>query len=121
MSNYHVLAGGDDGNSYTIAMHIPVSSVNNQAGVNYRTAAIQYLTFLGVMPTSKVPFIDPAEQTQLNNGELVEFILSFPTFPGQTLLQKRAAIDTLFTATSTKVQAEWQKKLEFWGLNRDVP
>lgn len=121
MSNYHVLAGGDDGNSYTVVLHIPVANINNQAGVNYRLAVVQFMTTGGVMPKSQVPFIAGAEQTQLDNGELIEIAIRFPTHPGQTLVQKRTAIDALFTATSIKVQAEWAKKLEFWGLNRDVP
>lgn len=123
MSDYHILAGGDDGNNYAIAMHIPIGAGNNQASVSYRTAVVQFQTnpTTGLMPKSRVPFITAPEQAQLESGELLEIVIDFRTEPNQTLLQKRAALDTLYNALVIKVQADVAKRLEFWGLNRDVP
>lgn len=116
MSNYHVLAGTGDGNSLTVATHISVPNTNNNAGVNYRAAIQEWRPDT----TSVVPFIMPAEQTQLDNGELYEYLYLFHTHPGEGLANKRDRMDAQFTALEAAVQAHLQYRLSYWGYSRDV-
>ena len=111
MSNYHILAGNKDGNSFQIARHIPVPNVANEVGVNYQTVLTQWLPVDGVMPKSQVPFITAAEQTQLDAGELFEHIIKFYTHPGESLVSKRVRLDTLYTSAVSTVQDTLQKML----------
>lgn len=123
MANYHILTGSRDGNSFRIVMHVAVPNAANEVGVNYRTAIVEYLTNpdTGMMPKSGVPFIVSAEQIQLDSGELVEIGMNFHTHPGETLPEKQARLDSLYTAKTSTTQAEWEKRLSYWGYSRDVP
>lgn len=115
MSNYHITNGSSNGNVFTVVFHVPVPNVNNEVGINYRTAMVEYGTV-----TSSVPFISGAEQTQIDNGELVEYHHRFTTNPSETLLQKRDRIDALYSIVIAKVQERWANYLSYWGYSRDV-
>jgi len=117
MSDYHILSGDRYGNSYTVVMHIPIPDQANAVGVNYRVALVQMLGDT----TSSVPFIDAGEQTQLDNGELVEHSEKFNTNPGLSLAQNRDAIDILYSSRVSQVQNYYANLLAYWGFNRDVP
>ena len=121
MSNYHILAGNKDGNSFQIAMHIPMPNVNNEIGANYRMVLIQWLSVEGTMPRSVVPFIAAAEQAELDACELYEHMTTFYTHPGESLEAKRALLDALYTDATAKVQGILQRMLSYWGFDRDVP
>ena len=117
MADYHVLTGSRDGNSYQVVAHFPVPNVNNQAGVNYRTAIIQWLG--GAQP-SQCPFVTQAEQDQLNAGALLEQVYTFYTRPTETLQQKAARLATLYNQQSALVSSELGALLAYWGLGVDV-
>lgn len=117
MSDYHILAVSDDGNSMHVVAHIPVPDVTNDVGVNYRTALIQ---MLGGEQASSVPFIEESEQAALNAGELYEHSAIFHTWPGETTLQKRDRLDTLYGEAVTRIQAALAYRLSYWGYSRDV-
>lgn len=123
MSDYHILLGNRDGNSFSIVMHFPIPNAVNDVGVNYRTAAVEYQRDLetGEMPKSRVPFIMSAEQIQLDGGELVEVSVTFATHPGENLAQKRTRLDDLYSSMRSGNQAEWANRLSYWGYNRDIP
>lgn len=122
MSNYHILDGITDGNRFRVAIHVAVPNTNNLVSVNYRTALRQLRQLPdGTFPKSAVPFIQAAEQTQLDNGELIEEIIEFNTHPGQNLAQKQAALDAAYSASIAPVQAKYANILQFWGYSRDVP
>lgn len=121
MSNYHILEGIPDGNRFRVAIHVPVPNSTNPVNVSYRTALSQYRRQPdGTWPKSVVPFIQAAEQTQLDNGELIEEVIEFHTNPGQNLAQKQAALDAAYNAAIAPVQAKWANILQFWGYSRDV-
>lgn len=86
MSDYHILTGRGDGNSYQIVVHFPVPNVNNDAGVNYRTAIIQWL---GGEQPSRCPFIAQAEQDQLDAGAVLERVYTFNTRPMRRWRRRR--------------------------------
>ena len=118
MSDYHILRGSIDGNSFAVVMHILVPDVDNEVGVNYRTVVVQ----AGLNPeVSTVPFVVAAEQAQLNDGELYEHMCRFWTHPGESLLAKRERLDALYITARTKIQAHFQHRLAYWGMSRDVP
>jgi hypothetical protein len=81
----HVLNGNDDGTSYLCAFHFPVSEAVNQAGISYRTIISVYENDT----KSIVPNITSEEQQKLNNGEILEDVVSFATNPARTDQQER--------------------------------
>lgn len=117
MSNYHITTGLDDGNSFTVVFHIPVPGENNAAGINLR-AAIS--TEQGTV-TSQVKNLDAGEQTQLNDGEIFEYVEVFHTNPGETLAQKRNKIDTRYSNLIAPVQNRLRERFAYWGFSRNVP
>lgn len=117
MSDYHILTGSGDGNSYQIVVHFPVPNVNNEAGVNYRTAIIQWL---GGEQLSQCPFIAQAEQDQLNAGAVLERVYTFNTRPNETLLQKAERLAALYKQELARVSADLRALLAYWGLSVDV-
>ena len=118
MSDYHILTVSDDGNLFGVVAHFPIPNVDNDVGVNYRTAVIQWL---GGSQTSSVPFIEVAEQTALDAGELLERMYQFYTNPGEALLDKRDRLDALYAVKSAEVLAKFAYQLSYWGYSRDVP
>lgn len=122
MSNYHVISGSPDGNTYQVVFHIPIPDILNDVGVSYRTALSQMLQLTPTTyPPSIVKFITPTEQAQLDAGELYEYSEQFETNPGMTLIQKRDALDTRYNELVSIVQARLQNVLRYWGFSRDVP
>jgi len=118
LSDYHILTVSEDGNLFSVVAHFPVPNVANDVGVNYRTALIQWL---GGSQTSTVPFIEVAEQTALDVGELLERAYSFNTHPGEALLDKRDRLDALYAVKAAEVQSRLAYQLSYWGYSRDVP
>jgi len=77
MADIHVISANDAGDIYSVAFHFVVPSVVNAAGINYRTLVSRNFT------ASVLKDISPAENTQLQNGELLEEVTSFATHPGR--------------------------------------
>ena len=119
MSDYHILQGTDDGNSFSVAMHFPVPNVPNAVGTNYRTALVEsrdLSTF-----ESAVPWIDPLELTDLRAGIKLEHLYRFRSNPTETLAQKRDKLDVAYADELAIIQPQLSLSLEFWGYDRDVP
>lgn len=117
MADYHILNGVDTGNKFRVIMHFPVPDIVNGAGINYRLALIE---MLGGSQTSVVPFIEGAEQTQLNAGELYEHVVMFNTHPGEILEDKQIRLDALWESERVAVQAKIQYMLSYWGYSRTI-
>jgi len=117
MSDYHVLTGSKDGNAYEVVAHFPVPNVNNEAGVNYRTAIIQWL---GGEQPSRCPFIAQAEQDQLDAGAVYEQVYTFNTRPTETLAKKAVRLEGLYKQELERVSSELGALLAYWGLSVDV-
>lgn len=125
MSDYHIMAGREDGNRYYVVFHFPVPSANNDAvpARTYQSALVEWLGEEGGVPntTSIVPFIDGAEQTALHAGQLYEISDYFNTHPGETLPEKIARLDVTFTTRAAETQDKVQEILRYWGHGRDIP
>jgi len=120
MSDYHVLAADEFANTYQVVFHVPVPDTTNAVGYNYRTALVEYQGGSASI-NSRVPFIDGAELTQLQNGELYEVSRQYYSNPSQLLADKRDELDAMFPTIVSQVQANFQDVLGFWGYSRDIP
>ncbi len=121
MSDYHILDGDFDGNAtiYTVIFHFSVPDEANPIGVNYRTALSQDPVWA---KTSRVPWIDAAHQTQLDNGEVLEWRpFAFERDPANTPAQDRALLDAKHTALAPIVENKLRNRYKYWGMDRDVP
>lgn len=120
MSDYHILAADKYANSYSVVFHVPVPDAVNQVSYNYRTAIVEWQGGATEI-TSQVPFIDGAELTQLQSGEVYEVGRKFHSNPNETLVQKRDRLDVIFGEIVTETQADFQDVLGYWGYERDIP
>jgi hypothetical protein len=118
MADYHILAADKYGNKFNIVMHFPVSDTINEAGINYRTAIVEWQ---GGAPIQSVLTNIGTEQTQLDSGELYERSYSFSSNPGETPAQKQVRLDDMWNEKKTEVQAELIKVLSYWGFSRTIP
>lgn len=102
MSQWHVLSGDPDGNTYQIAYHIPVPSANNRVGVNYQVALVNSgLGGRSIMATGTGPGqITSAELAQVQSGALYEFVETYFTNPGNNIATDTANLNARFTALS---------------------
>lgn len=118
---WHALTGLSDGNSYTVAYHIPIPSALNRVGINYRTALVN--SGIGgktIMPDGDGTggTISATEKTKITSGETFEVVESFATNPGQTLGQLAAAVDARYTFlanTSNPLIVGLQRQLDYYG------
>lgn len=119
MANWHALTGTGDGNSYSVAYHIPIPATgNNRAGLQWRTVLIN--SGLGGTTILKDGdgtggTISAAEKSSIQSGAIYEYVEAFPTNPGQTAGQLQAAVDARFTALSSSVLADIQGRLTYFG------
>lgn len=117
MSDYHILGADNFGNGVRVIMHFPVPAGNNEVGMAWQD--IQALLWNAAL--SQVLNIDPAEQAQLDSGELYEHEHVFFSRPSEGLVEKRDALDVAYAAERTTVLGELAQRLDYWGFARDVP
>lgn len=122
MSNYHLLRQDSKKDEVTVVFHVPISSQNNFAGVSLQTALKEMLeseTEAGIIG-SQCPFIQAAELTQLQNGELYEHVEVVKFDANLSQAEKRNIIDSRFAELTAIVAARVANELDFWGYSRDV-
>lgn len=120
MSNYHVLAGREDGNAYRVAFHIPIPNANNRAGVNYRTAlTASGLGGSSIMSTGTGPGqVATGEMNQITSGAIYEHVEEIETNPNETAVAYKARLDSLFTEyadTGGQLLAKIRGRIEYFG------
>lgn len=120
MSDYHVMAGDDAGNAFTVAFHVPVPDQDNYVGYSYRQAVVDILGGASNIKSS-CPFINPAELTQMQAGEVFEITALFYSYPGENLAAKQARLDTMHGEIVTATQQLYINKLGYWGYSRTIP
>lgn len=118
MADYHILSADRYGNTFQVVMHFPVPDQLNDAGVNYRTAIVEWQ---GGAPIQSILSNIGAEQTQLDAGELYEQSYTFHSNPGETQAQKQAKLDAMWDQKRAETQADLVKVLSYWGFNRTIP
>jgi hypothetical protein len=115
MSDYHILELSRAQDEARVAFHLDVPDTTNAAGVNYRTALVQYL---GTIETV-VPGLDTAAHG-LDNGSVHEIVETVNFSANDTNADKRTAIETAYSARQAGLIAAVQARLEFWGWSGDV-
>ena len=118
-NDYHVLSMRADGRTANIVFHIPIPVENNSTGTSLRTALSQYID--GANYVSKVPWIQPGELTQIQNGELYEHSKTVKFLAADTNGQKQTKIDNRYTSLATTALNKIRAILKFWGMDRNVP
>ena len=120
MSDYHIMYMPRRDTVFVV-FHFSVPDASNFAGVNYRTALVEYLIRDGAPITSAYPGIDAGELTLMQAGEVYEETGTV-VFDGKlTNTQKRDLVDAEWTARNATFLARFQAGLTFWGYDRDVP
>lgn len=119
MSDFHILEQAPDQKTVSVACHFPVAATNNEAGISYRDALVAYLTRGGATISSDVA--DAGELTQMQAGEVYEHQTSvrFSSL-NLTNAQRLAEVQAFYNTEKTKVQADLQTRLAFYGYGGDV-
>ena len=105
-----------------VIFHISVPDSDNAAGRNFRDVVKAHAEVeQGGTISSQYPFIQSAELTQLQNGELYEYPERVRFDANLTIIQKRNIIDARYTALASSMGAKLEKWFEFYGSDRDVP
>lgn len=80
MANYHILKKSLDSRNADVYIHLPIPATQTVAGTALSDATLTYQRAVKESvedKISKIPNITPAEQTQLDNGELCEYYYPF--------------------------------------------
>ncbi len=115
MSNYHVLETSEKEHSSKVVFHITVPDENNGVGVNLRIALSQYH-----IEGTEVPWLDQAEITQINNGEIYEHVQKVYYDAELTVSEKRSLIDNKYNSLVANIPDKIRAILRFWGLDRSI-
>lgn len=117
MADMHVL-GGDGVGKWSLVMHFAVPDQDNQVGVNYRVAMVNS----GIGGSScmaegvEAGQISTAELTQIQAGEVYEYVLPFLAESGaSTIAQLLAAAKAAYAREQGRVVADLQKRLKYFG------
>ena len=137
MANYHILKKTADNRFANVYVHLPVPATQTVAGVALDDATLTYQRAMKESlddTISVVPGITGAEQTQLDNSELVEKRVSFRfSSTDLTNIQRRAEVENGndnepgviqmladIIVPGTELWNEVLAPLEWWGYYRDV-
>lgn len=128
MSDYHILSGDTSGNRFAVVMHIPLPDTDNAIGYNYRTALSE---MRGTPFESAIPYDLGAEQTALDNGELIEHSFGYNSNPALTPVENRNILRQIWTElqqdggfrqeAEPNLVAEMQNTLKYWHYQDNVP
>lgn len=113
----HVIEQATDQKTVRVAFHVAVPpAATNNAGMTYQNA----LVLIGV-PASEVGNITTEEQTQLESGQVVEFMetVRFSRL-GLTPTEKLNEIKAAYTARQAELFADKQIALAYTGYATDV-
>ncbi len=121
MSDIHILTGNNAG-SITIAMHVPVPDVDNNVGVNYRTALVNSGIGLGddgrrtVLANGNGPGeITNAEESLIDAGELFEFLELTRVPAGASNSELVAIARSQYAMTNSNLQQQIGERLRYFG------
>ena len=119
MSDWHALEDSELGNELLIAVHTSVPGGNNNADptpIPWTQAVVEYTIYSRGSTTSRVPNLG-AEQTDLDNGDIYETIVSVRSSAVDTPAQRLAAVQARAGEVQTEVGAFLANALKYWGGN----
>jgi len=116
MAEIHVLTG--NGDSWNVVFHIPIPVLNNAVGQPYRTVLVNSgiggSTVLG--EGTGPGQITTAEKASIQAGAVYEVSLSYPFESGGTTpAQLLATVRALYQREKTRLLAELQARLRYFG------
>lgn len=119
MANIHALTV--DGGQLTLVYHLAVPAGSNAAGVAWSAA----LVASGLGGATMLPdgdgtggTISAAEKASLAAGTLYEDTDTLNLDGATTPAQRAAYVDARYTAATTRVQSELQRRLRYFGMTR---
>ena len=119
-TDYIILKAGVDGlnkqNSAQVAFYIDLADSNNFAGTNFRLVSQRVRG-----DTTAVSFLTGALFDSLAIGAKLEIVRTVRFDAGLSKVQKRNAIDDVFTNNLAAFLATWYAQHDFYGLERIVP
>lgn len=117
MADMHVLAGDGLGR-WVLVMHFSVPNIDNEVSVNYRTALVNSALGGTSMTEGTGPGqISAAEKAQIDAGEIYEHSIRFLAESGaNTLPELLAAAREAYAREETRVTAQFQKRLRYYGF-----
>jgi len=124
MSNYHIVETTNNGDAVHVVFHVPVPDELNEVGHSIRDAIAEDPRFNdneGMRKSSRVPWIDPAEQIQLNQGNLFEHHVLFITNASIPFSTKQDQMDIMYTNLAISLIDEIRLYYAYWRFARDVP
>lgn len=120
-TNYYVLQGSPKGTSLQVVLHVVVPGGNNAAGVAWQTAVVDYLSLpQGLGTVSIVPGLAVAEQTKLDNGQLVEYVEGVRDDANASDAARKTNVETHVAARAAEIGTELANMLQHWGESGSV-
>lgn len=114
-ADYYVLDSSNDGDHVRVAMHFPVPSGTNLAGLTYSQCLVQDTT---VPKQSVVPWVSTTRQAALDAGTVVEYVVSFETNGDLPPATKRARLDQRYLTLRAAAQQALIRRYWAWGYER---
>lgn len=123
MSDYHILETTSLGDKIHVVFHVPVPDELNEVGISLRDSLDEDPRFFdeqGNRRSSRVPWIDPPEQIQINNGTLFEHHVVFITNASIPFSTKETLLDLMFNSLSISLIDELRLYYAYWRFAKDV-
>jgi len=118
--DYIILKSGVDGlnrpNNAQVAFYIDVTDSLNFAGINFRVVATRVQS-----DTSQINWLTGTLFDSLAIGAKLEIIRTVRFDAALTKVQKRDAIDKVFTDNLADFLEKWYAEHDFYGFERIVP
>jgi hypothetical protein len=117
--DWHALVGNEKKQEVTVVFHIPIPSVNNAVGMNYRTVLTKAEPFTSsIVPDHVTNFA--SEAALLQSGALYEYQEVVRYNANLSDAQKTALIDARYTALVSIIQSKIQNQYIYWGFSHDA-
>jgi hypothetical protein len=109
----YVLDQSIDGKTINVVFHFPIPSANNQAGVNYQTALVD---FLGGSSNIKSAVPGSPDLAAMQAGSIFEYMTTHRwSVLGLTPAQMLSELQALYSTVETAILAQLQAQLIYYG------
>jgi hypothetical protein len=120
MSNYHILIQDLERKSVSVVFHVPIPATGvNLASVQWREAVKKERAF-NKATGSVLPDIIAAEQTQIDNGEIIEVMQEIGSSPVASDAVRKVQIEAEFNKVKVQLLSEKQITLAWIGYQANV-
>lgn len=114
----HILEGSGN-NLYSVVVHTPAPSGNNDAGIAWSVAIGNSGHAISVMPVGNGPGqIAQAELNQVQAGTVIEGTFVWQDDPAWTPAERAADLDLRASQLAAELSARYQTNLKYFGMTR---